>query len=529
MRDWLVLPDKPYAVSTAPLPDAALEGLSGWQRATIHGHDLTIVPHDYNSWRVMRDRGLLVPAPTARFDWPGPRTPMSHQKATTDFLIRHERSFCLNGLRTGKTVNALWSAEYLRQAGHIKRVLVVCPKFLMDIVWEREIFMSLPHRRRALVRGDRKRKQQIAKDTRLDYIIVNPESLHIIGDMLVDVDLIIVDEFTTFKSVYVGGKKSIRYQALKDASRNRMLWMLSATPDPQYPTDAYGPIRLVNPRYITLTKFRDLTMMKVNEHKYVPRFGASEIVAQWLQPSIRFKREDCIDIPDVETSELECGLSDQQRKVIQSLTDTARAHIGDGKTVESAHAASTMLKILQVMAGGVYGDDPNGDRATYHVNADPYLEGVEEVVREDDGPVIIFVSFQCSVDVLADYLEKKGQRVGRLTRSKAVIGGKIVPSATLFDAFHLKGELDAIVAVPQTMRYGLELTRSHTILWATPPFSYETYEQANARVQGASQKNKVMILHLIQGALSRVLFNRLQEREKFQDSVLDIIEAMSEL
>lgn len=529
MTGWLVLPDKPYAVATAHLPDEALQGLNDWQRVTIDGKPVTIVPHDYGSWRLLRDQGLMVPAPTSRFSWPGPKSPMDHQKATTDFLIRHEKAFCLNGLRTGKTVNTLWAAEYLMQQGVIKRVLIVCPKFLMDIIWERELFTTLPHRRRALLTGTRKRKQEIAQDTRIDYIVVNPESLHLVVGCLKDVDLVVVDEFTTFKSVWVAGRMSQRYQALKTASKNRMLWMLSGTPNPQYPTDAYGPIRLVNPRYITLTAFRDMTMMKVGERRYVPRIGSQRIVAEWLQPSIRFKREDCIDIPEVETGDAECSLTPQQSKTIESLVQHMRASIAEGEEVAAVHRASVLLKILQVMAGGVYGDDPDGERPTYRVKAEPYLETVESVVREDDGPVIVFVSFQCSVDVLADYLESKGYKVGRLTRSRAIMCGKKVKTMQLFDAFHARGELDVIVAVPQTMKYGLELTRCHTVLWASPPFSYETYEQANARVTGASQTRKVMILHLIQNNQARELFNRLLHREAYQTSVLDLIELFSDV
>lgn len=523
---WMVLPDKPWAVSTVDLPESALVGVQGWQKANINGQNVTIVPHDYNSWRVLRDSGLLVPAPTNRFDWPGPKDPMQHQSATTDFLIEHDKAFCLNGLRTGKTLSALWGAEYLLQVGDVKRVLVVCPKFLMDIVWERELLISLPHRKRALLTGSRRRKRMIASDKRLEFIVVNPESLHLVVDCLDDVGLIIVDEFTTFKSVYVGAKRSIRYDALKRAARHRRLWMLSATPAPQYPSDAYGPIRLVNPEYITLTAFRDMTMMKVSETKWVPRFGAKDIIAQWMQPAIRFKREDCIDIPDEEIAEVECGLSKEQKKVLGELARKAKATLSDGTDIRAIHAAATSLKILQVMAGGVYGEDPEGERATYSVNAEPYLETVEGLIREEDGPVIVFVSFQCSVDVLADYLEKKGLSVGRLTRSKAILNGKKVKSMVLFDAFQLHGTVDAIVADPRTMRYGLELTRCRMVLWASPPYSYETYDQASARVKGASQERKVMILHLIQNELSKVLFRRLKERENFQDSVLDAIEAM---
>lgn len=520
---WITVPDRPYAATPVYLPQSVLEGVEH-VRGAVKGCPLTVVRHDYAAWRQLRERGLIIPAPTCRYHWPGPFTPMSHQTVTVDKLIEHDKVFCLNGLRTGKTNSAIWAADYLRREGAIRRVLVVAPLFICDIVWERALFQSVPDATAVVLKGTRHRKQLIASDTRFDWIIVNPESLHLIVDCLKDVDLIIIDEFTRFKNVRSGGKKSRRYAALQEAAQGRRLWLLSGTPAPQSPLDAYGPIRLVNPRRLSFTQWRDMTMTRITEFKWVPRPGAAETVAQWMQPAVRFRREDCIDIPDMETATLEVSLSAQQRKLIQEFVDTAAAQVAAGVHISAVNAAAVGTKILQVMAGGVYGEDPEGERVTHRVDAGPYLEAVESVVREAACPVIVFANFQCSVDVTADHLDKQGFRVGRLTRGRAVMTGRgRVKSMELFDAFQ-RGELDALIAIPSTMQFGLELTASHVVLWASPPHSYEQYDQGTARVTGSSQKNKVMVLHLVQSPVTRELFHRLKSKEMLQNTVLDLIE-----
>lgn len=520
---WLVVPDAPYAVATTYLPDEALAGLD-YKRSSVKGTPITLVQHDYAAWRTLRSRGMVVPSPLARYTWPGPHpSPRASQVATAEHFITHDKAFCLNGLRTGKTMSAIWAMDYLMQEGAVRRALIVCPKFIMDIVWERALFQALPNRRPIVLHGTRKRKQQMARDTRFDILIVNPESLHLIMTDLPDVDLVIVDEFTRFKNVRSGGKKSRRYDALEFISMKRRLWMLSGTPAPQSPLDAYGPIRLINPRRVSFTQWRSMTMIKLSEFRYGPQPGAADVIARWMQPAVRFKREDCIEIPDVDTEILPAALSTQQRKVIQEFIDDAAAQVASGIKITAANAAGVSSKILQVMAGGVYGEDPEGERATYHVDASPYLEAVEGVVQEDDGPVIVFASYQCSVDVTATHLEKQGYRVGSLTRGKAICQGKLVKSMELFDAFQ-RGELDALVAIPSTMQFGLDLTTCHTVVWATPPYSYEQYEQGNARVTGDSQKRKVSILHLVQSPITQALFQRLKSRETLQNTVLDLVE-----
>lgn len=506
---WLTFPHRRALVATARLPEPALDGIPH-RYATVRSVPLTIFRHDYQTWRRLRARGMLAPSPLDQYEWPGRFPPMRHQRETVEHFITYDRCFCLDGLGTGKTLAAIWAADYLQTVGAVRRVLVVAPLSIVDHVWERELFLTLTHRSAAVLKGDRERKRCIASDTRIEWLVVNPESLGLVAEHLPEVDLVIVDEFTKFKNA-----RAQRYKILRHVASDKRLWMMSGTPAPQAPTDAYGPIRLVNPERISFLQFRDLTMDKASTFKWVPRPEAEAVIAKWMQPAIRHRREKCYDLPDVQYERLEVDLTPKQQALIKEFKDAARAEI-EGAEITAANAAAVLTKILQVMAGGVYGFDEKGERITHKVDAKPYFDAVEEVVEQSDTPVLIFVSFRSSAIATADHLEKQGYRIGR------VLGGSKGRSR-VFDAFQA-GDLDAIVAVPGTMSHGLTLTRSRVVLWASPPFSFETYEQANGRVIRKGQSNNVLIYHLIQNTLAKDLFHRLQSKEKLQAAVLNLIE-----
>lgn len=506
---WVTAPEHPVAISTAPLPPAALDGIEH-VRATVAGRPVVVVRHDYQTWRGLRARGMLVPSPLSRYHWPGQFTPMSHQRETAEHFITYDRCFCLDPMGSGKTLAAIWAADYLQTVRAIRRVLVVAPLSITQHVWERELFVTLPHRRAAVLTGARARKQAIAADTRLDWLIVNPESVELVAAHLPEVDLVIVDEFTRFKNA-----RSQRYRALRHVASDKRLWLMSGTPAPQAPTDAYGPIRLVNPERISFAQFQAMTMVKVSNFRWVAKREADQVIAQWMQPAIRHRRELCYDMPDVSEQDLVTDLTPAQKAAIQAFRDDAKATIGTAQ-VTAANAAAVLTKVLQVMAGGVYGTDAEGDQVVHHVPADPYFEAVERVVEQADTPVLVFVGFRSSAQATADHLESKGYRVGRVLGGA---GGR----AQVFDAFQA-GELDAIVAIPGTMSHGLTLTNSRYVLWASPPFSFETYDQANGRVIRKGQKNDVIIYHLVQNKLASELFSRLKSKERLQEAVLHLLE-----
>lgn len=490
------------------LPDAALADVPH-VRATVRGCPITLVRHDLPTYTTLRGRGLLLPPPPVPYTYPGRFTPTFSQRATVEFFVAYRRGFCLNGLGTGKTLAAAWALDYLLGQGEIRRVLIVAPRSVCDIVWERELFQTLPHRTTVLVRGSATRKRQIAADTRSDILIVNPESLSIIADCLPMVDLVVVDEFTKFKNA-----RSLRWRALRKIAQSTRLWMMSGTPTPQSPLDAYGPMRLVGAPGLSALRWRELTMRQVSRFRWLPRDDAVATVAAHLQPAIRFRREECYDLPDVQDIFLDVELTAEQNLLIEQFRAQAAVTFAAGQ-VTAVNAAAVLTKILQTMAGGVYGADRDGERITHSVEAGPLFDTVAALVEQADTPVLVFAPFRSAVAALHAGLAAAGYRVG-------LVDGGVTNRAPIFDAF-TRGELDVIVAVASTMSHGLTLVNCRYIIWALPPFSAEEYEQANGRVIRQGQTNAVVIYHLVQNALARELFSRLKSKAKLQDSVLNLI------
>jgi type I site-specific restriction endonuclease len=47
---------------------------------------------------------------------------MAHQKDTASFLTLNRKAFVFSEPGTGKTLSALWAADYLMQRGEVRRV-----------------------------------------------------------------------------------------------------------------------------------------------------------------------------------------------------------------------------------------------------------------------------------------------------------------------------------------------------------------------------------------------------------------------
>jgi len=445
------------------------------------------------------------------YHWPGRFTPRESQKETVRFLVKNPKAFCLDGLGTGKTMSATWAMDFMMQHGLVRRALIVAPLSICDWVWERELFQTLPHRHTVRLKGNRRDKQKKARDTRFQILVVNPESLNIIEEHLHQVDLVIVDEFTKFKN-----HRSKRWKALYRVTRNRRLWLMSGTPAPQGPLDAYGPIKLVRPKPPSFLMYRDATMMQVSQFTWVPKEGAENVVAEYMQPAIRHKAEDCYDMPRVSFIPYEVPLTAAQEQSIQDFQTRAASEI-EGNQIPATTAAAVLSKCLQAMAGGVYYDGENG-KNIQRLDATPYFEACESIVEQADSPVLVFVPFRSQAQATYDYLVQSGHRAGLITGDTHERD-----RGPLFDRVQAN-TIDALVAVAGTMSHGLTLTTARYILWASPPYSFEEYEQANGRVIRHGQKNPVIIYHLVQNQLARMLFNRLRTREKLQTTILNLLQ-----
>jgi hypothetical protein len=186
---------------------------------------------------VLKNLGFSVPAPILQYyNWPGRFAAMEHQKDTAAFLTTHKRALCLNAPGTGKSISALWAADFLLDEGVAKKVLIVAPLSTVKVVWGRELKHHLPHRSFIVCTGTKQKRIDLLATPGVQYVIINHDGFTNMTAELKDFDVVIYDEATALKS-----PSSQRYKIFAKwmAKNQPWLWMLTGTPISQTPADAW--------------------------------------------------------------------------------------------------------------------------------------------------------------------------------------------------------------------------------------------------------------------------------------------------
>ena len=450
--------------------------------------------------RVLRNMGVKnVPSPiTRRYDWPGRYKPMAHQMETAAFLTLHRRAFCFNDPGTGKTLSALWAADYLMKRGEVRRVLILCPLSIMHSAWMGDINQSVIHRSAVVAHHSQaaRRIEMIQKD--YEIVIANYDGLNLIANEINNdgrFDLIIVDEANAYKN-----PSTRRWKALASIVKpDTYLWMMTGTPASQSPVDAYGLAKLVNPGGVPKfqTAWRDKVMNKISMFKWMPKANSRDVVYEALQPAIRFTKDQCLDLPPVMTITREVPMTPQQSKYYKLLKEQMLVRAA-GETISAVNAGVAVNKLLQISCGAAYTDD----KEVVEFDASPRLAVLEEILEETSRKVIIFALFRSSIDTISTYLIKRGFNVAQIHGDvSATKRGQII------NDFQTTDLVRVLVMQPQATAHGITLTAADTVVFYGPMMSVELYKQAIARADRKGQtSDKVTVVHIESSPLEKKLF-----------------------
>jgi superfamily II DNA or RNA helicase len=456
--------------------------------------------------RVLRNLGVKdVPSPiTKRYDWPGKFIPMAHQIETASFLTLHRRAFCFNDPGTGKTLSALWAADYLMKRGEVRRVLILCPLSIMHSAWMGDINRSVIHRSAVVAHHQQaaRRIEMIQQD--YEIVITNYDGLNLVADEVKNdgrFDLVIVDEANAYKN-----PSTRRWKALSTVIRpETYLWMMTGTPASQSPVDAYGLARLVNPSGVPKfqTAWRDKVMNKISMFKWAPKLNARDMVYDALQPAIRFTKDQCLDLPPVVTITREVPMTPQQNKYYKMLKEQMMVRAA-GETISAVNAGVAVNKLLQISCGAAYTDE----KEVVEFDAAPRLNVLEEVLEETQRKVIIFALFRSSIDTIVTYLTKAGYAVGQ-------IHGDVTASkrGQIINDFQTTDNIRVLVMQPQATAHGITLTAADTVVFFGPLMSVEQYIQCIARADRKGQdSDKVTVVHIQSSAIEKKLFSAMSTK-----------------
>lgn len=482
--------------------------------ATIKGQTWVAVPYDLDSARVLTNMGVKVQSPIrTEYDWPGRFTPRWYQHDTADFFSLNPRAHCLNAPRTGKTLSSLWASDYLRQAGKIKRTLIIAPLSTLDDVWVQNIFESFPLRTFAVLHGSRaKRLELLAKPH--DYYIVNHHGVRLIEEALEDrddINLVIIDESAEFRNSRTPTLWKPLNRILNKQGHDRWAWGMTGTPTDVAVTDAFGQSKLITPSNFPghFTSFKIATMQQISQYKWVPKKGWEDTVNRALKPSIRFDRSVCTDMEPCKTFR-KAELSKEQDKAYKEFSRQAVADIR-GAMVSAVNASALVQKLVQTACGVVYG--PEGE--IIKLDFGPRLAVLKELIRGNQEKVIVFVPFTGVLNALAKELRK--------TWSVEVVDGSVSKGKRdrIFREFRSLPDPHIILAHPKCMAHGLDLTTASLLIWYAP-HNKSTYNQACARIDGSGQKVKIDIAHIYATTEERRAYKVIQEQGKMQDVLLEL-------
>ena len=440
--------------------------------------------------RVLKNLGVKdAPSPIiGRYDWPGRYKPMAHQVETAAFFTMNRRAFCFNEPGTGKTLSALWAADYLMRRGDVRRVLILCPLSIMHSAWIGDINNSVIHRSAIVAHHAQAMRRLEMVQGDYEFVISNYEGLNLIADEVRKdgrFDLIIVDEANAYKN-----PSTQRWRTLAAVlTPNTYLWMMTGTPASQSPVDAYGLAKLVNPTGVPrfLTAWRDKVMNKITQFKWAPKADAKQTVFEALQPAIRFTKAQCLDLPPVLTETRDVPLSPQQTKYYKLLKEQMLVQAA-GETISAVNAGVAVSKLLQISCGAAYTDG----KEVVEFDATPRLKVLMEVIEETDRKVIIFALFRSTIDTISAHLAKHNIGVGQIHGDVSA-----TKRAQIIHDFQTTDSVQVLVMQPQASAHGITLTAADTVVFYGPLMSVEMYLQCIARADRKGQtSSKVTVVHI---------------------------------
>lgn len=497
-----------------PWHDALVNAVPHARELLYQGVRMLVMPNGIEEARVARNLGVPVPTPIlTRYDWAGSK-PWDIQRVTAALLTESPRCYVLSSMGTGKSRAVLYAVDYLLRTGQASRVLIVAPLSTLTPVWEREIFqLMLKYKLRILYGTREKRLKLLAENSQI--CVTNHHGLKVIGRAIAEggFDIVVLDELAVYRNRGTDLWKSAT--TVVNTPTTKFAWGLTGSPTPNAPTDAWAQVKLLTPANTvrTFVQFQDLTMRKVSQFRYVPKPAANNIVYTAMSPSVRYTRDDVMELPECSVVERLAPLDGDAVKAYRMLYDKARVLSEKGESITAINEGVLQNKLLQVSCGFLYTDK----KTVYALPAKGRLDALDSTLAETDRKVLVLVPFLHALTGVATHLRSAGHDI-------AVVHGGTSRTARdkIFTDFQTQPSPRVIVAHPQTLAHGLTLTEANVIIWYSPTMSNEVYEQANARINRPGQLHKTLIVHMVGTPVERITYARLAARQRMQNCLLDL-------
>lgn len=438
-----------------------------------------------------------------------------YQERAVEWVKAHESCALFLEMGLGKTVSTLTAIAELITAGEVKSVLVVAPKRVAERTWTDELARWEHLSKLTAVKIIGTPVQRIkALGTPADIHIISRDNVAWLAKRLetrrdFSFDALVIDELSSFKSYNTQRFKSLK----RIRGRFKRIIGLTGTPSPNSLMDIWSQLYILDGgerlgAYITTyrqTYFRPGRGRGHIVYEWLLRDGGADAIYQRIGDiCMSMRAEDYLTLPPVSYINVPIGLTDSERKAYKTFKREQVLDV-EGGVITASNAGVLCGKLQQWTGGALYTDD-----GTTIPTSNAKMERLKEMLEEIDTPVIIAYHYRHELERLRAELPT----------------AKTIDEEGVFDAWN-RGEVPILLGHPASIGHGLNLQRGgHTIIWYTPTWSLELYEQFNARLARQGQQERVTIYHLIaDGTIDERVLSVLASKTTMQDALLDELKA----
>lgn len=319
-----------------------------------------------------------------------PYQPFPYQFEGIAFLYPRSAAILADEMGLGKTMQAITAIRLLLHAGEANRVLMVCPKPLVDN-WQHEFARWAPEIPLMIIEGDQTKRRWQWETTDAPVKIANYELLNrdreIFEQPEIEFDLVALDESQRIKNRLSSTAQVVR------SIRRRRSWALTGTPVENSADDLVGIFEFLAPGYLSVD-------MKLNK--------MSRVAGQFVLR--RTKDQVLTELPPKMFRDADIELGSEQRasyKLAEEDGVLRLTEMGEAATIQ--HVFELVLRLKQIC---------NFDPATGESAKLERLAADLEEVQESGRKAIVFSQW-------VDTLEELGRRLGQF--SPLMYHGRVHP------------------------------------------------------------------------------------------------------
>ncbi len=394
------------------------------------------------------------------------------------------------GTGIGKTVTALTAFEGLRALGELETALVIAPIRVSSMSWPDEV-QKWAHTKHLRVKNLREVDLSDVKRSDAEIFTTNYEQLPKLAEQLsshksLPFDLLIFDESTMVKNPKGARVKRLLPHLPKFTHR----WGLTGTPYPNDLQEIFMQIKVLDDGKRlgkSFYQFREKYFKALDYMKYnwviKDEEAKEELLGKVSDLALTITREEANIIGEPEEQNIDIELPLLVQEEYDELEKNFILQLENGTVTVSASSSGVLVNKLRQYAGGsVYDED--GKTRLIHKEK---IWALRKLIHRLPENTLVACEYRHAISSIRQEIpdieyydpEEKGDQEGLLRR-------------------WIAGEVKVLLAHPKSIGHGLNLQDGgNTIVWFSPPYSRELYDQWNTRLSRRGQKKTVTVYRLV--------------------------------